>query len=550
MHNGQLAFSNQEKANLLANHFQSVYVKSTTNSTEILNSENTRNLTVDFSPYIIYETLRRLPNKTTDCPDFVNQFVLKNCAIAFALPLSLLFTESFQSGDIPSQWKKAYVSAIHKKGSRSNPDNYRPISITSAICRAMEKILAYRIRLLFIDRFSPKQYGFLPKRSCNAALIDVISSWNKKLKFCKSLDVIYFDFQKAFDKVNHEKLLDKLQKFGFDLQTTRWFKHFLSNRVSFVKIENYLSSEIDINSGVLQGTVTGPLLFLIYINDIHNTISSESDFCLFADDLKIYGNDSKKLQTTINKIYDWSITNSLPLAKNKINTLHLGTRNSRHQYTIGNEPISAVPVMRDLGVLIDEKLTFENHIITISNKAQAVARRILATFYFADPKQYMKLFNTYVAPILMYCSEIFAPAPNSNLASIMEQPLRTFTKEILQRSRIEFNSYPERLTKLNEKSIFHRCVINDMNQVLRIITQRTYLPFPLFKLTPLPRHPCRIIHQSACIYPNWFEPRAIKRWNKLAPRISQISSFTSLKNLFDNTSLDIFLENVPRFLSA
>ena len=508
---------------------------------------NTRKFEVPFEPHMVYKYLIEQPSKTTFSADFLNQLLLKKCALSLAHPLSLLFQESYDTAVLPKQWKTSFITPVYKKGLKCSPDNYRPISITSAVCRVMEKMIAYHIRTKFSDRFSKNQFGFIEKRSCNLALLSSIDSWKKKIHTNKSIDVVYFDFRKAFDKVSHAKLLYKLESFGLDCQMIRWFKTFLTNRKSFVRTNNALSERsFDVTSGVLQGTVTGPLLFLIFINDLSLLLNSHQvQHCFFADDLKIYDSNPEVVQDTIDLVYEWSVHWRLPLAQNKINVLHLGAKNTREKYYINGNLIEPREVIRDLGVMIDEKLNFECHINQQIAKASAISAKILRSFLFGTPEEYMALFNTYVSPVLLYCSEIYCPSLNSHSCLVLEGPLRRFTATAFQKCRVSYESYTDRLSILNERPFYFRRAKFDLLQAYKIRTGLSQLPIVPWKNSNLPRDRHRLILCDKISDTNWFFPRVLKMWNSISKDIGQLKSVEQFKTYLDVIDIAVLFQHVP-----
>ncbi|EFO94719.1 hypothetical protein CRE_12306 [Caenorhabditis remanei] len=204
------------------------------------------------------------------------------------------------------------------------------------------------------------------------ALIDAISLYHLTLSKPKAfMDVILIDFRKAFDSVPHDLLLFKLMPFGLDSSLCDWFRSFLSNRESRIKIDDYISdNSLNNVSGVLQGTVTGPFLFLVYINDLIQSLPSDVYSIAFADDLKIYSENPASLQETLNVISDWCDQWKLQLAENKTVVLHLGVSNPHNDYFIENAKLASANATRDRGLLVDCDLKFEAHIAKIVNNAK------------------------------------------------------------------------------------------------------------------------------------------------------------------------------------
>ena len=223
-------------------------------------------------------------------PDGRQPIYLKNVADLISLPLSIVFQKSLDEGILPSDWLKACVTAIYKKGQKDLPDNYRPVSITSIICKLMESIVRDKIveRMTYNNLFSKKQHGFVPKKNCMTNLLICIEMWTQLLEDGEAVDVIYTDFSKAFDSVPHLRLLQKMTGLGITGSTLAWVEAFLSHRMQRVHVEGSYSSWTNVISGIPQGSVLGPILFVIFINDMPVTV--ESTCQLFADDAKLFSN--------------------------------------------------------------------------------------------------------------------------------------------------------------------------------------------------------------------------------------------------------------------
>uniref|UniRef100_A0A914MK59 Reverse transcriptase domain-containing protein n=2 Tax=Meloidogyne incognita TaxID=6306 RepID=A0A914MK59_MELIC len=279
-----------------------------------------------FEPYIIEKLLKKLPNKLSHSPENINQYFLKKCATPLALPLSILYENTFKTGIVPELWKTAHILPIFKKkGSVNDPKNYRPIALTSPTCRVFERIIANNIleHLYKHKLIAEEQFGFLPKSSCTLQILSSMQDWYNSLDRKIGTDVIYFDFEKAFDKVDHQILIRKLQEIKIDSLTIRWIANFLSNRSHIVKIGDHFSEPFLPKTGVPQGTVLGPLLFLIYINDLPKHIPKNIKVKLYADDFKLYSEiktekDCLDLQGAINNAYRWAKNNRLEFSISKI----------------------------------------------------------------------------------------------------------------------------------------------------------------------------------------------------------------------------------------
>jgi hypothetical protein len=259
----------------------------------------------------VQKQLEGLNTRKATRPDEIPTRFLHDHAHLLAPMVSHLFQQSFNSGTIPQDWKSALVSAIYKKGPKSDPANYRPISLTCVLCKVMEHIVVSHLskHLDTHNILADHQHGFRRGRSCETQLALSIHDWAKTLNARGQVDVMLLDFSKAFDVVPHKRLLNKLHFYGVRGRTNAWIEAFLSDRTQKVSYNGTHSSPIDVTSGVPQGSVLGPLLFLLFINDIADNI--ESPMRLFADDSVIYReirsvDDHQKLQHDLDSVFAWA----------------------------------------------------------------------------------------------------------------------------------------------------------------------------------------------------------------------------------------------------
>ena len=325
---GTTFLTDLDKANSFNRFFSSVYVSDNGILPPFpsrLNSDITINH-ISFSPSTIYNKLRLLKKSSFPNLDTFPSIVIQSCAFQFSVPLSIIFSNIFEHFVLPRAWLTSIVIPLFKKGHRNLASNYRPISITSSCCKIMESIIRDALSnfLLANKLLSDSQHGFIKNRSTLSNLLSSIRHWISPLDSRLSTDIIYFDFAKAFDSVSHPKLLHKLKSYGISGKLFSFISSWLSGRSQSVKIGLSFSSFLHVLSGVLQGSVLGPLLFLIFINDLIDIIPPEVFPTLFADDLKIFCNQlvhahldfpsysfSASLQTAIDLVFSWSITCSL-----------------------------------------------------------------------------------------------------------------------------------------------------------------------------------------------------------------------------------------------
>ena len=234
--------------------------------------------------------LKKLKEHKAAGPDEITTKLLKTLASELAPALELLYQATMKQGHIPDDWRQAKVAPIYKKGDRSFPENYRPVSLTSVLCKTAEHIVTSHIHQ-HLDKYNiltNAQHGFRKYRSTDTQLMLTLQDLHRVIEHKGQTDMIQLDFSKAFDKVPHDLLLHKLTFYGLETNTTKWISAFLSSRSQEVMVEGKSSLRAEVTSGVPQGSVLGPLLFLLFINDLPNYLQEESTVRLFADDAVLY----------------------------------------------------------------------------------------------------------------------------------------------------------------------------------------------------------------------------------------------------------------------
>ena len=337
---------------------------------------------IDITHKEILESLDNLTPKKSNTPDGIPPFVLKKIGPTIVHFLFLLFNLSLSSGQIPRQWKTATIIPVFKKGSKNLTKNYRPISLTSSLCRLFERILSKNIlqHLLKLDLLSPNQHGFVPGRSTAPQLLDTLNEWIHSYISNKTTNIVYTDLSKAFDKVCHTKLLQVITSYGISGKLHNWIANFLKGRTQKVNVKGTLSYSLEMLCGVPQGSVLGPILFLIYIDDVSKACSSKTTIRLFADDAKVYSEENNDLQCSLNNISSFFKQRQLELAKEKCETMIISKRNVTNSFNIGEHTLQEVCSVRDLGIVISNNLKWDKHIYLIRQKAYQRAHHILRSF--------------------------------------------------------------------------------------------------------------------------------------------------------------------------
>ena len=383
---GRLTETEEEAATALNRYYHSVFTKDNDPQPAIpdfppLTQEKLEDIVL--SEEKIEEVLTDLnPNKAAG-PDEVECRLLKECAKEMAPALCKIFRKSMEEGEVPSKWKQAHIVPIHKKGNKAVMANFRPVALTSVICKVMEKIVcAAIISFLTLNSLvTPPQHGFVRGRSCQTNILLCLEKWTASLDSGKSVDVAYFDYAKAFDKVSHRLLLLKLRAYGIDGRLLAWLENYLADRKQRVVVGNAKSAWLEVVSGTTQGTVLGFLLFLIFINDLPKKCGhdDESSIFLLADDTKTFqeideevanhNSNQQAMQERIDRIANWAQDWQMEINPTKSKVMHIGRNNPGLPYSINGTQIEAVTVEKDIGFWISDDLSTSTHVSKARSKA-------------------------------------------------------------------------------------------------------------------------------------------------------------------------------------
>ena len=397
-----------DKANLFNHYFHSVF-HSPSNLPDIdelpiiVDSLHAINITVAD----VYEALVSLNIEKSAGIDDISPRVLQSCAEALCEPLHYLFSLSLRYAVVPSSWKIHKVVPIFKAGDANSVRNYHPISLLSNTSKVLERLIFNKMIDHVTKSISPLQFGFT--KNCST-LQQMLIFINQVINTPFQTDVIYFDISKAFDTVSHSILLRKLWLFGITGTLWTWIKDYLTNRRQRVFINNCYSNSLPVLSGFPQGSILGPLLFIIFINDITSTIQY-SQLLKFADDTKCFKlitdhSDQTALQEDINALTTWSSASHLKFNLNK--SVHLAFKSKiSTSYTMFDTSISHIDCHKDLGLVLSEDLSWSKHYNFITARAYKVLGLIRCTFSSSHcPSTGLKLYVSLVRLQLFYCSQL------------------------------------------------------------------------------------------------------------------------------------------------
>ena len=357
-----------------------------------------------------------LKSKTSCDKDNINMVVIKQIINEVLEPLTHICNASLSTGIFPSQMKDAKVVPLFKANDAKLFNNYRPVSILPQFSKILEKLINNRI-IQFIKEnklLTDVQYGFRSEHSTALALTDLTEVITKSIDDRKYGLGIFIDLKKAFDTVNHSILLDKLNRYGIRGSAINLLRSYLTNRQQYVMYDNVRSSLTDIRCGVPQGSILGPTLFLLYINDMKN-ISKLLKFIIFADDTNLFysSNNIKELQETVNNelkhLVKWFKVNKLSLNVTKTNYMLFTNKKGHHKLDIKieQEAIMEVKETKFLGVIVDNQLNWKSHIAVVENKISKSIGILYRVKAKLNKSALYTLYCALVLPYLDYCCEIW-----------------------------------------------------------------------------------------------------------------------------------------------
>ena len=420
---GAIHITDIKKANILNQQFSSVFSREDNTTPPLQGHPNISMPDILINENGVRKLLKDINPFKAAGPDGVQSRFLKEAADEIVPGLTLLFKASIHQSEVPNDWRHANISPLYKPGKsdRSNAENYRPVSLTSVSCKLLEHIIHSNIMRHLDDTgvLSDVQHGFRKKRSCETQLVLTVNDFARSLNEGQQLDTILLDFSKAFDKVNHRKLCLKLNHYGVRGQTLMWIKNFLHNRSQRVVVNGKESSSTDVTSGVPQGTVLGPLLFLVYINDLPGRV--KSSIRLFADDSYLYRvintiNDALQLQQDLDELVKWEQQWSMEFHPHKCKVLRITNKRKivMFDYSMHNIVLEQVEQAKYLGVIIHNKLSWKPHVDYITKKANQTRAFLQRNLRTCDLDVRAQCYKTYVRPIVEYASTCWDPIGHGN----------------------------------------------------------------------------------------------------------------------------------------
>lgn len=476
----------QDIVNAFADFFSDAFI----NSSEFSPAENLQyNNNIlhirEFTENDVINSIKKIKANMTTGPDQIPAFIIRDCAAVLCKPLCIIFNLILKTATFPDKWKESRICPVFKKGNKHDIENHRPITILCNFAKIFEIIIYDYISFHVKNSIIIEQHGFMQGKSTVSNLVCKTQYIAEALDQKGQVDVIYTDFSKAFDRLDHGILLNKLQNFGFSDSLINLFISYLSCRTQFVQYRGFQSILFKQTSGVPQGSILGPLFFVLFINDIIDCL----DVCylLYADDLKLYisiksEHDCLRLQHNLVLLNTWCVYNHLPLNATKCNVMSFSRKLDPliFNYNLDNSVLDRPEFVKDLGVIFDSKLTFSKHI----EECVAGAYKCLG-FILRNSRDFKSLptlrllFITFVRSKLEYASIVWNPNYNIHI-TLLEKVQRRFFKSA---TFILEGNYPIRgtpqelfLSKFDMCSLLRRRVMCTIIFLYKIINNKINCP--------------------------------------------------------------------------
>jgi len=544
------ASSDTARANLFNQYFYSVFTQPTVADDQVNPISDPGEIdSLVFNEDEVYSALSQLDSNKATGLDTISPKILKHCASSLTRPLWHLFNLSLSTGIIPQEWKVHLIIPVFKSAERSSVKNYRPISLLCNTSKVLESLIYNKIINHILNNISTHQFGFLPGRSTTQQLLLYLNDIYQATSQGHQTDSIYLDFRKAFDSVSHSKLLVKLSYYGITGNLWNWFNNYLHNRLQCVKICSSISNLLPVLSGVPQGSILGPILFLIYINDI-SLLTQFSNLFLFADDAKLSKiivqlSDHSCLQQDLDQLYTWSINTDLMFSINKC--LHLSINHKLPTtYSVGGNSLPQLHSHRDLGLLLADDLSWNNHyqhIISKAYKYLGLLRRAFSNCQSIRAKKI--LYITLVRSQLTYCSQLWNPYLIKDTV-ILERIQRQATKYIL---RDYDSNYKTRLLKLDLLPLMYTLDFYDILFFIKALKQPSvhfnihhYVSFSTINTRSSSTNKLTHTRSNNNYTRNFYFNRLPRLWNKL-PSIDLNLSLPTIKSIIYDYLLQHFRNN-------
>ncbi|MBY0580626.1 MAG: reverse transcriptase family protein [Rickettsiales bacterium] len=540
-------------ANILNNSFNSVFVNEDKHNVPNIQQKTEIILEVDINNKItchtIEQKLKKLDVYKAIGVDGISPYVLNKCHSTLCEPLHLIYIKSLTEKKLPELWKLANITPIFKKGNTNIASNYRPISLTSIPCKVLESLIRDEIMDYLINNslLNENQHGFRKNKSCTTNLLETLDIITDALENGHTVDMLYLDFEKAFDKVPHSRLITKLKSYGIVRNYLGWIENFLTNRKQRVVLGDTVSDWLPVISGVPQGSVLGPLLFLIFINDLPDQV--KNPIKLYADDSKIINiiknpNDSINLQNDINNIMAWSSIWLTKFNYEKCKVMHIGKKNPNATFIMTdidcnyNYTLCNTKAERDLGIMVQSDLKWHSQVDSVTSKANGMLGTIKRSFKYLDVNIVKMLYTAFIRPHLEFAVQAWSPFLKQDIDKI-EKIQKRATKLA---PTIRKLSYEARLNIMQLTSLEERRLRGDLIQQYKIQHGHDKINWVANDCeNALEEGPCLRQHKFKMRKPfsrntfryHFFQNRVANAWNSLPSEIIEATSINNFKNKLD-----------------
>ena len=424
------------------------------------------------TPELVAKKIKAMKDNKSPGVDGIPPKLLMETVEQISIPLARVFNLSLNEGVVPFEWKEANIIPLFKNGSRNKSENYRPVSLTSVICKLLERLIKDHMVDFLVKHklLNSSQHGFLKAMSCLTNMLCFLEEITKWIDVGSPVDIIYLDFQKAFDKVPHQSLLLKLKAHGIGDSITDWIEQWLTDRRQRVVVDGEVSNWKSVLSGVPQGLVLGPTLFLIYINDLDDSITS--NVLKFADDTKLFrkvnaDGDKQHLQHDLDRLVKWSEKWQMLFNFGKCKCLHTGHGNLNVNYKMGDTVLGTTVQENDLGVTISADMKVSEQCGIAASKGNQILGLIRRNITYKGKKLIIPLYKAIVRPHLEYCIPAWRPYRKKDIDTL-ERIQRRATKMIPELRDL---SYEERLKECGLTTLETRRLRGDQIEVFKILNE-------------------------------------------------------------------------------
>ena len=503
---------------------------------------------------VVLEKLLGLNASSSSGPDGIHPMVLRSCARVLAFPLCIIFARSLEEGCLPEIWKLSRVVPIYKEGTKSTPLNYRPVSMTSMPCKVIERLLVDHIvdYLEENNLLANCQFGFRQGRGVEDQLLLMYGEIIERVDTGEVVDVVYLDLSKAFDVVHHELMIEKLMSLGFSPKVLKWIEAFLTGRRMFVSVGSGDSSLKIVKSGVPQGSVLGPLLFLIYVNTLAEGLGCK--WYAYADDFKLYSvangeGNRNTLQNDLDVFAGRASSWNLKLSLDKCKVIRFGARGlegARVSYRLESWDLPFVESHRDLGIVVDAGLKFHLHVGRVVRKASGLVNQLLSGTVCRESGFMVALFVSHIRPLLDFGARLW----NVGYIGDVRKLERIQRRWLMQTAGMGDAPYGERLQTLRLFSVYGRMLRGDLIKIWQTFHPR--VDVGLQGLLDLQSHSATRTNGYKLAVPRcytearrrFWSVRCVGRWNALPAGVVQAPTVETFKRKLDEYVGDLFYKTV------